>query len=203
MSFRFSGAGDPHAQHNSSGLAGGHFVCSQSFGTRQRQRRDRRPYARSEAAPRRTMAAAVETEAQKRQEQAAPQAVPELDEALKEALRGPKVTQCQGWDGQGRLAPYAELKETMTQTYRLLGEECVVQGCTNKVDAPKYVMELVGGPVCMACGQKIVLQEFRGKSAKPFEPEFEQPTHEDIVRAKEAGLKLPAWAEEALAAEGG
>ena len=52
-------------------------------------------------------------------------------------------------------------------------------------------------------GQKIVLQEFRGKSAKPFEPEFEQPTHEDIVRAKEAGLKLPAWAEEALAAEGG
>ena len=162
----------------------------------------------------------------------APRAVPELDEvspsaeikrivasapstrrprrtpsittqALKEALRGPKVTQCQGWDGQGRLAPYAELKETMTQTYRLLGEECVVQGCTNKVDAPKYVMELVGGPVCMACGQKIVLQEFRGKSAKPFEPEFEQPTHEDIVRAKEAGLKLPAWAEEALAAEGG
>ena len=124
-------------------------------------------------------------------------------QALKEALRGPKVTQCQGWDGQGRLAPYAELKETMTQTYRLLGEECVVQGCTNKVDAPKYVMELVGGPVCMACGQKIVLQEFRGKSAKPFEPEFEQPTHEDIVRAKEAGLKLPAWAEEALAAEGG
>ena len=124
-------------------------------------------------------------------------------QALKEALRGPKVTQCQGWDGRGRLAPYAELAETMTQTYRLLGEECVVQGCTNKVDAPKYVMELVGGPVCMACGQKIVLQEFRGKSAKPFEPEFEQPTHEDIVRAKEAGLKLPAWAEEALAAEGG
>ena len=152
-----------------------------------------------------TMAAAVETEAQKyiRENGMAPRAVPELDEALKEALRGPKVTQCQGWDGQGRLAPYAELKETMTQTYRLLGEECVVQGCTNKVDAPKYVMELVGGPVCMACGQKIVLQEFRGKSAKPFEPEFEQPTHEDIVRAKEAGLKLPAWAEEALAAEGG
>ena len=113
------------------------------------------------------------------------------------------MTQCQGWDGRGRLAPYAELAETMTQTYRLLGEECVVQGCTNKVDAPKYVMELVGGPVCMACGQKIVLQDFRGKSAKPFEPEFEQPTHEDIVRAKEAGLKLPAWAEEALAAEGG
>ena len=152
-----------------------------------------------------TMAAAVETEAQKyiRENGMAPRAVPELDEALKEALRGPKVTQCQGWDGQGRLAPYAELKETMTQTYRLLGEECVVQGCTNKVDAPKYVMELVGGPVCMACGQKIVLQDFRGKSAKPFEPEFEQPTHEDIVRAKEAGLKLPAWAEEALAAEGG
>ena len=152
-----------------------------------------------------TMAAAVETEAQKyiKEHGPAPRAVPELDEALKEALRGPKVTQCQGWDGQGRLAPYAELKETMTQTYRLLGEECVVQGCTNKVDAPKYVMELVGGPVCMACGQKIVLQEFRGKSAKPFEPEFEQPTHEDIVRAKEAGLKLPAWAEEALAAEGG
>ena len=119
------------------------------------------------------MAAAVETEAQKyiRENGLAPRAVPELDEALKEALRGPKVTQCQGWDGQGRLAPYAELKETMTQTYRLLGEECVVQGCTNKVDAPKYVMELVGGPVCMACGQKIVLQEFRGKSAKPFEPE--------------------------------
>ena len=41
------------------------------------------------------------------------------------------------------------------------------------------------------------------RSARPFEPEFEQPTHEDIVRAKEAGLKLPAWAEEALAAEGG
>ena len=113
------------------------------------------------------------------------------------------MTQCQGWDGRGRLAPYAELAETMTQTYRLLGEECVVQGCNNKVDAPKYVMELVGGPVCMACGQKIVLQDFRGKSARPFEPEFEQPTHEDIVRAKEAGLKLPAWAEEALAAEGG
>ena len=151
------------------------------------------------------MAAAVETEAQKyiREHGLAPRSVPELDEALKEALRGPKVTQCQGWDGQGRLAPYAELKETMTQTYRLLGEECVVQGCTNKVDAPKYVMELVGGPVCMACGQKIVLQEFRGKSSKPFEPEFEQPTHEDIVRAKEAGLKLPALAEEALAAEGG
>ena len=48
-----------------------------------------------------------------------------------------------------------------------------------------------------------MLQDFRGKSARPFEPEFEQPTHEDIVRAKEAGLKLPAWAEEALAAEGG
>ena len=75
--------------------------------------------------------------------------------------------------------------------------------CTNKVDAPKYVMELVGGPVCMACGQKIVMQEFRGKSPMPIEPEFEQPTHEDIVNTKAAGLKLPAWAEEALvAAEG-
>jgi len=55
----------------------------------------------------------------------------------------------------------------------------------------------------MACGQKIVMQEFRGKSPMPIEPEFEQPTHEDIVNAKAAGLKLPAWAEEALvAAEG-
>ena len=42
------------------------------------------------------MAAAVETEAQRfiRANGPAPRAVPELDEALKEALRGPKVTQC-------------------------------------------------------------------------------------------------------------
>ena len=149
--------------------------------------------------------AALETEGQKyiAEHGMAPREIPELDEEFKDSLRGPKIDCVQNWNGKGRLATYGELEQKMTQKYRLLGEECVVQGCTNKVDAPKYVMELVGGPVCMACGQKIVLQEFRGKSAKPFEPEFEQPTHEDIVRAKEAGLKLPAWAEEALAAEGG
>ena len=200
-----SNARDPARSAQRKGLAGGNQSVRHAVYDSDSEKPSTTAYARSEAAPHNTMAAAVETEAQKyiKEHCPAPRAVPELDEALKEALRGPKVTQCQGWDGQGRLAPYAELKETMTQTYRLLGEECVVQGCTNKVDAPKYVMELVGGPVCMACGQKIVLQEFRGKSAKPFEPEFEQPTHEDIVRAKEAGLKLPAWAEEALAAEGG
>lgn len=84
----------------------------------------------------------------------------------------------------------------MTQKYRLLGEECVIVGCDNKIDAPKYVMELVGGPVCMGCAQKIVLQNFKGQGPNPFEPEFERPTEEDIRKAKEAGLKLPQWEDE-------
>ena len=90
----FSNPDTPHVLAQEKGPCWGHFVCSPSFGTRQRQRRGRRPYARSEAAPRRTMAAAVETEAQKyiRENGPAPREVPELDEALKEALRGPKIT---------------------------------------------------------------------------------------------------------------
>ena len=80
------------------------------------------------------MAAAVETEAQLyiKEHGPAPRAVPELDEALKEALRGLRIGACQGWDGQGRLAPYKDLEESMTQTYRLLGEECVVAGCVGR-----------------------------------------------------------------------
>ena len=54
----------------------------------------------------------------------------------------------------------------------------------NKVDAPKYVMELVGGPV-MACGRRSCSRS--SAEIVTLEPEFEQPTHEDIVRAKEAG----------------
>jgi len=95
------------------------------------------------------------------------------------------------WDGKAQLAPYEQLK--LTQTYRCFLQTCTVVGCTLPIDAPTYVMELVGAPVCMECGQKIAMQQLKGKSDKPFEYAFEKPTEEDIRKAQEAGIKLPAW----------
>lgn len=65
--------------------------------------------------------------------------------------------------------------------------------CKNKIDTPKYVMELIGGPVCMECAQKLCLQQFKGLGPNPYEPEFEKPTAEDIEKAKAAGISMPGW----------
>ena len=54
-------------------------------------------------------------------------------------------------------------------------------------------MELIGGPVCMECAQKLCMQQFKGLGPNPFEPEFEKPTAEDIEKAKEAGISMPGW----------
>mmetsp|Transcript_19602 Transcript_19602/g.63555 ORF Transcript_19602/g.63555 Transcript_19602/m.63555 type:complete len:144 (+) Transcript_19602:46-477(+) len=123
----------------------------------------------------------------------APREVPELDEEFKDSLRGPKIDCVQNWNGKGRLATYGELEQKMTQKYRLLGEECVVIGCKCKIDTPKYVMELIGGPVCMECAQKLCMQQFKGLGPNPYEPEFEKPTAEDIEKAKAAGISMPGW----------
>ena len=150
----------------------------------------------------------------------APREVPELDEEFKDSLRGPKIDCVQNWNGKGRLATYGELEQKMTQKYRLLGEECVVIGraaapcvssrarrfegrveaspratrrCKIKIDTPKYVMELIGGPVCMECAQKLCMQQFKGLGPNPYEPEFEKPTAEDIEKAKAAGISMPGW----------
>jgi hypothetical protein len=65
--------------------------------------------------------------------------------------------------------------------------------CKIKIDTPKYVMELIGGPVCMECAQKLCMQQFKGLGPNPYEPEFEKPTAEDIEKAKAAGISMPGW----------
>ena len=49
-------------------------------------------------------------------------------------------------------------------------------------------MELIGGPVCMECAQKLCMQQFKGLGPNPYEPEFEKPTAEDIDLATLAEL---------------
>lgn len=87
------------------------------------------------------------------------------------------------WDGQGQLANYTSLEAKLTQKYRLLGAECVVAGCKNKIDAPKYIMELVGAPMCTECAQKVSLQQLKGRGPTPFEPEYDKPSNDDVEKA--------------------
>lgn len=105
----------------------------------------------------------------------------------------PYVTQLGHWDGKGKLAKYSDLASKLTQKYRLFGEECIVVGCTQKIDAPKYVMELIGAPTCMECGQKIALDQLHGTKTFPFQ--YEMPTPEEIKKCREAGVTMPAYGE--------
>lgn len=93
------------------------------------------------------------------------------------------------WDGRGKLANYTSLK--LTQGYRLYGDECVVSGCKQKIDAPKYIMELVGAPTCTLCAQLISLQQLKGRGPEPYEPAFDTPSNDDVEKAKAAGTPMP------------
>ena len=133
------------------------------------------------------MAAAVETEGQKYIAEHGPPSTPEKEEEEKQ-----EVKVLGHWNGKGRLAAYETLEPKLCQRYRLFGEECMVVGCTRRVNAPKYVMELIGAPTCMECGQKIGLQQLKGGT---FEFEYEKPTAAEIEKCRQAGVTVPAWGE--------
>lgn len=93
------------------------------------------------------------------------------------------------WDGRGKLARYQQLEAKQTQKYRLFGEECVVVGCKRTIDTPKYIMELVGAPMCTECAQKVALQQTKGEGPHPFKPESVLSILPIIVTFAVAGSK--------------